>query len=72
MKKRDGWHKISGGKYEYYVEDGKVLRGVCGSGLDQAPVYPYKRCRQGGYYLAVGVKVSTFLSGFYRGIYALK
>ncbi len=47
MKKRaiykDGWHDA--GDLEFYVENGKLLRGV----IDGRTVYPYRACKTGGF-----------------------
>lgn len=55
MSWSDGWHTIDSG-LDIYIEDGVFVRGTLGHGLEERPVYPYTRCRTGGYDRAYGVK----------------
>lgn len=45
---KDGWHEVS--EYlRYYVEDGKLMRGVRSNGHgSERAVYPYKPSKHGG------------------------
>lgn len=48
MKKvKDGWHIIAGKKV--YTEDGFIVRGITGVGLQVKTVYPYRAGKNGGW-----------------------
>lgn len=44
---KDGWHTVKG--YDVYVEDGKVVRGTAGEGVNYRTVYPYIAAEGGGW-----------------------
>ena len=63
-KIKDGWHTIAG--YEVYVENGRILRGLNGSG--DKTLYPYRWNKQ--YDSRVndsGLTVDAFRAGIRRG-----
>lgn len=64
---KDGWKVISG--YEVYIEDGKVLRGISSR---NTTVYPYRRCRHGGWDNVSGLSMAAFRSGVRRGTIEMK
>lgn len=64
-KVSNGWHSLCG--YDVYVEDGYVLRGVQGDGVNMKTTYPYRLCRKGGWDNACGISVSAFRSACRRG-----
>lgn len=39
---KDGWHKIAG--YEVYMEDGYIVRGTLGTGVNYRSAYVYRWC----------------------------
>ena len=52
MSWKDGWHED--GKLDYYIENGRLIRGVY-NGLT---VYPYVYSKYGGYDNASGIKAN--------------
>lgn len=64
---KDGWHIIYG--YDVYVEDGKIIRGTLGKGLNYRTAYPYKHFRgQEGWYNVAGMlTISAFRYGVKNG-----
>lgn len=68
---KDGWHTI-GENTDVYVEDGRVVRGVClDSNSSPVTAYPYKKCKDGGWENYSGVKYETFRNGLKKGTYIL-
>lgn len=60
-KVKDGWHTAYG--YEVWVEKGKAIRGVQGSGVSRKTVYFYKN-----YGMGSAVKVTPTLETLRRGL----
>jgi hypothetical protein len=44
---KDGWHTVKG--FEVYVEDGHIIRGTSGEGVNYKTTYPYRSAREGGW-----------------------
>lgn len=52
MSWSDGWHED--GKLDYYIEDGRLIRGV----MYGKTVYPYVSCTPSGYNNVSGIKAN--------------
>lgn len=68
---KDGWHTLGG--HKVYIQNDHVLRGVTSdhSGLGQRPLYPYIRCKTGGYDREEKVLASTFTRRIKSGTLAM-
>ena len=63
-KVKDGWHKFY--DYKVLVENGMVVCGIDGEGVNQKTVYPYRPCKTGGWYCDQTMTLDAFRAAWLR------
>lgn len=66
---KDGWHIVDG--FEVYVENDRIIRGMREDRNGyKVTAYPYRKdTKTGNWYIATGVKVSTFRNSYIYNLF---